>query len=150
MGAMLQAVGQIMGGNAQSAADKERALELKQQAGLVQTEAKQQMAARMNNLNTLVGGIDAVVASRGLSTSSPSAQAYAGAQKKAAYLDTTALDANAALQAGMLRESSNAALLAARNAQMNSWFSAAGTLIDAPLDTSGTTAGTALGGWLGL
>lgn len=126
MGAIVQAFGAIQQGNATAAADKERALELKQQAKLVQTQATEQMASRMDTLNRSVGVITALTASRLLNTASPSAQAYLGQQKRVADVDASTIGANAAIQGGMLNESARAALLAADNATQQSWFSALG------------------------
>lgn len=114
----------IASGNAQNAAMQERALELKQQRELVQTQAKEQQASRLEQLNRTIGAITAITASHGLSVDSPSAQAVAGQRKKAAATDVGTIGANAAIQSGMLSESARAAIMAGQNAQMNGWFQA--------------------------
>lgn len=128
MGSVVSGIGSILGGNAQNSADQERALELRQQAGLVKVQAQEQSASRLDQLNRTVGAITALTASRGTNVDSPSAQAVIGQRTKTALTDVQATGANATMQAGMLSESAQAAILAGQNAQMNSWFQAAGGL----------------------
>jgi hypothetical protein len=131
MGAVVQGFGQVLGGNAQASADQERALELRQQAGLVKVQAQEQSATLLTKLQNTVGAISALTASRGGSIDSPSAQAIVGQRTKTALTDVQTTGANAAMQAGMLSESAQAAIMAGQNAQMNSWFQAIGTVDNA-------------------
>lgn len=129
--------GNIMAGNAQNAADQERAMELRQQAALVKVTAQEQSASRLTALQNTVGAITALTASRGSNVDSPSAQAIVGQRTKTALTDVQTTGANAAMQAGMLSESAQAAILAGQNAQMNGWFQAAGSAANAYTKVAG-------------
>lgn len=128
MGSLVTGLGDLMSGGAQQSADQERALELRQQAGLVKVQAQEQSASRLTQLQSSLGTIDALTASRGGNIDSPSAQAIVGQRKKTAYTDVATTGTNAAIQAGMLSESAQAAILAGQNASMNSWFKAVGDI----------------------
>lgn len=121
----LQGIGTLMTGDAEKQAADQRALELRQQALMVSSQAKEQQATRQDQLNRSISAITALTASRNLNPDTPSAQAITGQRKKTAQTDIVGIGLNAATQAGLLREDALAAIMAGNNAQMNSWFQAA-------------------------
>lgn len=114
----MQGIQSFTGGSTEAATNQEKGLELRQQAALVRTQAQEQQASRLDTLNRTVGAITAITSSRNLNVDSASAQAVTGQRKQTAKTDVATIGANAAVQSGILSEEAQAALNAAKQAQM--------------------------------
>lgn len=127
-GNVLQGVAAIQGGNAAAAEGKARQNEMNARAETIKIEADQQHASMVEDLQRTTGTINALIASRGLDLSSPSALALTEGAQAYSYRDINRMRFNAVQNESGARVAGARARLSGRMAQQAGYVSAASSL----------------------
>ena len=135
-GGILQGLASVQEGNAAKAAADARRQELDREAQLQKIAATETQASILRELNINLGSVDALLGSRGLDLSSPSAVAISSSMERDARRDARRTAFNANQQASNLRLAGQAALNSGRAARTAGYLRAGGSLFKAATETN--------------